>query len=154
MFCSKCGKEISENAAFCSSCGVAITAQREAIVQKETVPTIPTILLSHIISMLTTIISFCLRASNWEFLDVEFFMAASIRTVYGVSPDKKPIMICLPIAALMIVLLLVSFDKKLSTKKKTLSLIHAAFFAVLSILFICCTGVDQNPFNIFSRLFY
>ncbi len=154
MFCSKCGKELREDAAFCDSCGSQIIVEYSTKVHKETTPNIPTVLLSYIISIPTAIISFCLRVSHWEFLDTELFMAASFRKVYGVAPNKKPMMVCLPIVALILVFLLVLVDKKLSTKKKIFTLISAGVLIVASILFICCTGVDKNPFNILSRLFW
>lgn len=153
MFCSKCGKELKEDAVFCDDCGTPTTAQSKSAVQKSEAPNIPTVLLSYIISILTTIASFYLRVANWEFLDKELKLV-SIVSVYGISPDKKTLMAFLPIAALILVFLLIGFDKKLSSKKKIKTLCFAILFAVVSLLLICCTGIDESPFNIFSRLFW
>ncbi len=36
MYCTNCGKEISENASFCSNCGKPITAKAESIPPQQT----------------------------------------------------------------------------------------------------------------------
>lgn len=143
MFCSKCGKELREDAVFCDGCGTKIKAEKE-IAAPETGSTTPQNATateedcpakrSYVISVLSAIITCIIRFSMQDVYRIGDIV--NRRNVYCLDPQLKPFFTFIPGLALIIASLIIVADKKSDSQKKLTVFIVNMIFIVVSVLLV------------------
>ena len=141
MFCPHCGKSIDGKARFCDKCGNSVKplfSDTLSNITKEFKDfAIPTTLIICIISILNTIYTLHFRLTNQEYLGYDVtWDGMAIAETYGIAPELKLPISFVPFTVIALTILLVSFDKTLSTRKKVGLITIGVVFSTLSLLMI------------------
>lgn len=141
--CKHCGEPLEANSKFCAKCGMRTwikesTPIQTAVVQKESSKgdyTGPKTVGAYFTSVISAIVSFIIRVS----LQDTFYSYENIlnnRKVVGLDSDSKPLFSLIPIAAAVIVSLLIVSDQETGTRKKGVAFIVNGVFIALALLCI------------------
>ena len=152
-FCSKCGKEVKEEANFCEHCGNALkdasaTEKNEtadetgansnpecATTSQSAADNRGNAKKSYIATVLSAIITFFIRIGVQE-EQVLYMNILENRYVIGIDQDLKGLFTLIPGIALIIAALVVSSDRKTETQKKISIFVVNLVYIALSALFI------------------
>ena len=152
-FCSKCGKEVKEEANFCEHCGNALNdaLETEKTEMAEDPPSTsnPECVMrpqsaagkeggakkSYIATVLSAIITFIIRIAVQED-QIYHINIVDNRYVIGIDQDLKGLFTLIPGIALIIAALVVSSDRKTDSQKKLSVFVVNLVYIALSALFI------------------
>ncbi len=142
MFCSKCGKEINDEAMFCEKCGCQIGREGVEEIDNEELAISdtnkaykPCLKKSYIASVISAFISLIIRISmQSEYIYYDNLLDNT--KVFGIHRDYKASLTLIPGIAAIIVSLVISADKLADKQEKRRVLIVNAVYVLLSIIFI------------------
>ena len=138
-YCSNCGKELDDGVKFCPGCGLSVEGTPNIAVEAENTQA-ETVSdgryrRSYIVSVITAIITFFIRVGGQDTY-IYWDNLLDNRKVLGLSEDSKPFITLIPVAATIIVSLLIVSDKQTDAQRKRKAFIINAIFILLSLLFI------------------
>ena len=152
-FCSKCGKEVKEEANFCEHCGNALndasTTEKTETADEPLSASNPESITtskgvtgkeggakkSYIATVLSAIITFIIRISI-QAEQIYYVNIINNRYVIGIDQDLKGVFTLIPAIALIIAALVVSSDRKTDSQKKLSIFVVNLVYIALSALFI------------------
>lgn len=140
-YCSKCGKEIIEEALFCQWCAAPI--KEETINQEENLPQEKSAedsqkgnaKASYFFTVISAIVTFFIRIAIQDDY-IYYDNILDNKRVLGIDRDMKPIFSLIPGIALIIASLIITSDKITDKQKKLNIFVVNIVYIALSVLFI------------------